>query len=79
MSPPSAPQVKCEMRTRLFGEFTDAIHLAINTQRHYLDYLNSGQWNAWRIGQEVDSEDEAQLARDACLKPINEHGCGTGT
>ncbi len=51
MSPPSSPQIKCEMRTRLFGEFTDAIHPGINTQ----------------------------LARDACLKPINEHGCGTGT
>jgi hypothetical protein len=79
MSPPST-QIKREMGTRLFGEFTDAIHRVIKTQRHYLTYLNSGQCNAWRIDQEVESANEAQrVAGDAYLKHINEHGCGTGT
>src|SRR5258708_5672637 len=42
----STPQIKCEMRTRLFGEFTDAIHPAIKTARPYLTYLNFWRCNA---------------------------------
>ncbi len=80
MSATTTPHFKCEVRTRLFAEYTDAIQRAIEIKRRYLTKLNSGQSNARRIEQDVESANEARkLARDAYLKHIDEHGCGAGT
>jgi hypothetical protein len=80
MSAPTTPHFKCEVRTRLFAEYTDAIHRAIEIKRQYLTKLNAGQSNARRIEQDVESANEARkVTRDAYLKHIHEHGCGAGT
>ena len=68
------------MRDRLFAEYTDAIKRAIDMQRQHLARLNSGQSDVGRIDQEFESANEARsVARDAYLKHIHEHGCGTGS
>jgi hypothetical protein len=80
MSAPAIPPCKCEVRNRLFAEYTGAIKRAIEMERQHLAGLNSGQSDVGRIDQEFESANEARsVARDAYLKHIHEHGCGTGS
>ena len=79
MSAPTTSHFKCDVRTRLFAEYNAAIHRAIEMERQYLTALKSDQSNAWRIEGLESANETRKVARDAYLKHINEHGCGTGS
>jgi len=78
MSAPTTPHFRCDVRTRLYAEYNAAIQRAIEMERQYLTDLNSGLSNARRIEELESANETLKLARDAYLKHINGHGCGTG-